>query len=260
ATRFRKQRDRFKAERQALLEKASPDVESRDSQKSTLEKLKKRRDFLRRQSMRQDGPVFKVLSPEQLEKLTIVELRYHLYELEFKQQTSSLSKEDEEILIDEIEKIEERIALLEKQNEALVADYLGNIPENKEKLEQEISAIEQQISKEESERKELSQRIQKLYSKTKPLKEAEDQAHEEFVKHLQRVEELKVEIETKQEEVDALKGKIAKLKKMVAEEEYKKTYGKIEERIQDLLKKKESGESLTPEEQEFLMSYGYVPF
>ncbi|WP_455139473.1 hypothetical protein [Candidatus Hodarchaeum mangrovi] len=259
-TRFRKLRDRYKNERQSLFEKVSPDVEIRDSQKNTLDGLKKRRDFLKRQAKNQEGPLFKILTSEQLSQLSLMELRYHLYELEFKQQTTSLSKEDEDILIEEIQKVEERITLLEKQNEAIVADYLGNIPETKEKLEHEIQDLEKQISKEESEKREASERIQNLYVRIKPLKESEDEAHQDFVKHLQRVEDLKIEIESKQEEVEALKGKIGQLKKMLAETEYKQTYGKIEEKIQNLIKKRDAGDSLTPEEQEFLMGYGYVPF
>ena len=261
ATRFRKQRDKYKTERQALLAKTTPEIETRDSQKNTLDKLKKRRDFLRRQAQRTDGPVFKILTPNQLESLTLVELKFHLYELEFKQQTtSSISKDDEEILLEEIKRIEDQISLLEKRNEAIVADYLGNIPETKEKIEQEISQIEKQISQEETERREISDRVQKIYSRIKPLKEEEDRSHEEFVSHLQKVDELKVLIQAKQEELDSLKSKIAKLKKLIAEEAHKETYGVIEEKIKILLKKRDKGEALTPEEQEFLMGYGYVPF
>ncbi|MFX0122412.1 MAG: hypothetical protein ACFFAE_02160 [Candidatus Hodarchaeota archaeon] len=258
-TRFRKQRDKFKAERQALLAKAAPEIETRESSKDLLEMLKKRRDFLRRQAQRADGPIFKILSQTQLEQLTLVELKFHLYELEFMQQTKSLSREDEEILIEEIQRIEDRIALLEKRNEAIVADYLGNIPETKEKIEQEIAEIDRKISQEEADKKEIGEKVQQMYSRIKPLKEEEDKAHEEFVKHLQQIEELKVLIEAKQEELDALKGKIANVKKLIAEETHKQVYGKIEEKIEALLKKRDKGE-LTPEEQEYLMSYGYAPF
>ncbi|MHA2279190.1 MAG: hypothetical protein ACXAC2_25705, partial [Candidatus Kariarchaeaceae archaeon] len=40
-TQFRKKRDRYKGERQLLLEKAIPDTEERDSQRETIEKLRK---------------------------------------------------------------------------------------------------------------------------------------------------------------------------------------------------------------------------
>lgn len=258
-TRFRKQRDKFKAERQAIFTKAAPEIETRDSQKDLLEILKKRRDFLRRQAQRADGPIFKILKQPQLEQLTLVELKFHLYELEFMQQTKSLSREDEEILIEEIQRIEDRIALLEKRNEAMVADYLGNIPKTKEKIEQEIADINKKISQEEADKKEIGDRVQQMYSRIKPLKEEEDKAHEEFVGHLQQIEELKVVIQAKQEEVDALKGKISNVKKLIAEETHKQVYGKIEEKIETLLKKRDKGE-LTPEEQEYLMSYGHAPF
>ena len=49
------------------------------------------------------------------------------------------------------------------------------------------------------------------------------------------------------------------LKKLISEETHKQVYGKIEEKIEALLKKRDQGE-LTPEEQEYLMSYGYAPF
>ncbi|MFX0051603.1 MAG: hypothetical protein ACFFAJ_11185 [Candidatus Hodarchaeota archaeon] len=260
ATRFRKRRDRFKEERQALIEKTTPEIESRESQKDLLDGLKKRRDFLKRQAQRSDGPVFKILTPAQLEQLTLVELKYHLYELEFKQQTSSLSREDEEILVEEIKRIEDRIALLELRNEVMVADYLGNIPETREKIEQEIMNIQKQISQEEADKREVTAKIQKMYSRIRPLKEEEDKAHNEFVNHLQRIEDLRIAIDSKQEELDSLKGKIVKIKKLIAEETHKQIYGEIEERIQVLLKKRDDGKTLSPEEQEFLMSYGYVPF
>lgn len=259
-TRFRKQRDKYKAERQALLTKVAPEVESRDSQKNLLEMLKKRRAFLQRQAKRANGPVFKILTPSQLDQLTIVELKFHLYELEFMQQTSSLSREDEEILIEEIQRIEERIALLEKKDEALVADYLGNIPETKDKIQYEIKDINKKISQEEADRKAISDKVSQMYVRIKPLKEEEDKAHEEFVLHLQRIDELKVLVQAKQEELDSLKGKITKVKKLSAEETRKQVYGKIEEKIEVLLAKRDKGEDLTPEEQEYLMGYGHVPF
>ena len=259
-TRFRKQRDKYKAERQALLAKTAPEVESRDSQKNLLEMLKKRRAFLQRQAKRANGPVFKILTPSQLDQLTIVELKFHLYELEFMQQTSSLSREDEEILIEEIQRIEERIALLEKKDEVLVANYLGNIPQTKSKIEYEIAEIDKKISQEEADRREISERVSQMYVRIKPLKEEEDKAHEEFVLHLQRIDELKVTVQAKQEEVDSLKGKITNVKKLIAEENYKQVYGKIEEKIEALLAKRDKGEDLSPEEQEYLMGYGHVPF
>jgi uncharacterized coiled-coil DUF342 family protein len=259
-TRYRKQRDRYKSDRKELLKKAAPEIDSQESKKDVLEKLSKRRDFLKRQAQRTDGPVFKILSQSELERLTLVELKYHLYELEFKQQTSSLSREDEDILIEEIKRIEDRIALLEKKDEVIVADYLGNVPESREKMEKEIHELERQISREASDRREVNIRVQKLYSRIRPLKEEEDKAHGEFVKHLQSLEELKIRIDTKQEEVDSIKAKIAKFKKLIAEEEHKQIFGKIEEKIQTLIERRDKGESLSPEEQEFLMSYGHVPF
>lgn len=259
-TRFRKLRDKYKVERQGLLAKATPDVESRDSQRDVVESLKKRRDFLRRQAQREDGQVFTLLSDAQMERLTLVELKFHLYELEFKQQTTSLSKEDDEILIDEINRIEDRYALLEKKDQVIVAEYLDKVPETKEKIEQEIRDIERKLAHEETVRSETSQKISETYERIRPLKDVEDKAHQNFVTHLKRIEELKIEIVTRQEEVDSLKGKIANVKKLMAEEEHQERYGEIEKKIQELLQKRDQGENLSPDEQEFLMGYGYVPF
>ena len=50
------------------------------------------------------------------------------------------------------------------------------------------------------------------------------------------------------------------MEKKISQESQKQKYGKIEEKIQSLVKKREKGGNLTPEEQEFLMSHGYVPF
>ncbi|MFW9854201.1 MAG: hypothetical protein ACFFFG_04045 [Candidatus Thorarchaeota archaeon] len=260
ATRFRKVRDKYKTERQTLLAKATPEVESRDSQRTVVESLRKRRDFLRRQAQPDSGQVFSLLSDSQLERLTLVELKFHLYELEFKQQTTTLSQEDEGILIDEIKRIEDRIALLEKRDQAIVAEYLDEVPETKEKIEQEIREIETKLAQEESVRRETSQKISELYERIQPLKDEEDKAHQNFVAHLQRVEALKVEITTKQEELDSLKGKISKVKKLIAEEEHQERFGEIEKKIQELLRKRDRGEDLSPDEQEFLMGYGYAPF
>lgn len=260
ATRFRKVRDKYKTERQTLMAKATPEVESRDSQKAVVESLRKRRDFLRRQAHRDSGQIFGLLKDSQLERLTLVELKFHLYELEFKQQTTSLSQEDEEILVGEIKRIEDRIALLEKRDQAIVAEYLDEVPETKEKIEQEIREIETKLAQEESVRRETSQKIGELYERIQPLKDEEDKAHQTFVTHLQRIQELRVEITTRQEELDSLKGKITKVKKLVAEEEHQERYGEIEKKIQELLRKRDQGEELSPDEQEFLMGYGYAPF
>jgi len=183
-----------------------------------------------------------------------------LYELEFKQQTSSLKREDEEVIIEEIRRVEERIVLLEKKNEAIVADYLGNVPDSREKIDEEISSIEKKLYMEQDLRNKIQTKVQSLYDRIGPLKEEEDKAHQEFVDHLSKLDELKVDTQAKQEELDSLKGKIAQTKKKISQESHKQKYDKIEEKIQGLVKKRENGENLTPEEQEFLMSYGYVPF
>jgi len=73
-TRYRKLRDRYKTERQSLFEKVSPDVEMRDTQKNTLDGLRKRRDFLKRQAKNQDAPSFKILTSEQLSQFSLMEL------------------------------------------------------------------------------------------------------------------------------------------------------------------------------------------
>ncbi|MHA1444501.1 MAG: hypothetical protein ACTSR4_07105 [Candidatus Hodarchaeales archaeon] len=259
-TQFRKKRDRYKSERQVLLEKATPDMEGRDSQKETIEKLRKRKDFLRRQAQRSAGTSFKILSDDQLGKLTLVELKFILYELEFKQQTSSLKREDEDIIVEEIRRVEERIVLLEKRDEVIIADYLGNVPDTREKMAEEISTIEKRLSLEENLRKKMHTKVQGLYDRIGPLKEEEDKAHQEFVDHLQKLEELKVDVQAKQEELDALRGKISQVKKKISQESNQEKVDKIEEKIQLLIKKREKGNDLTPEEQEYLMSYGYVPF
>ncbi|MHA1205994.1 MAG: hypothetical protein ACTSSO_00320, partial [Candidatus Hodarchaeales archaeon] len=245
---------------QVLLEKATPDMEGRDSQKETIEKLRKRKDFLRRQAQRSAGTSFKILSDDQLGKLTLVELKFILYELEFKQQTSSLKREDENIIVEEIRRVEERIVLLEKRDEVIIADYLGNVPDTREKMAEEISTIEKRLSLEEDLRKKIHTKVQGLYDRIGPLKEEEDKAHQEFVDHLQKLEELKVDVQAKQEELDALRGKISQVKKKISQESNQEKVDKIEEKIQLLIKKREKGNDLTPEEQEYLMSYGYVPF
>ena len=259
-TQFRKKRDRYKNERQILLEKAVPDTEGRESQKEAIEKLRKRKDFLRRQSQRSTATSFKILTNAQLEKMTIVELKFMLYELEFKQQTSSLKREDEDVLVEEIRRIEERIVLLEKRNEVIVADYLGNVPDSKVKMDEEISSLERKISLEEDLKNKMHSKVQGLYDRINPLKEEEDKAHQDFVDHLQTLEKLKVDVQAKQEELDALKGKISQIKKKISQESHKEKFDKIEEKIQRLVKKREKSGDLTPEEQEYLMSYGYVPF
>ena len=259
-TQYRKKRDRYQNERQTLLEKATPDTEGRDSQRETIEKLRKRKDFLRRQSQKSTGTKFRILSNAELERLSLVELKFMLYELEFKQQTSSLKREDEDIIVDEIRRVEERITLLEKRDEIIVADYLGNVPDSKEKIAEEISSIEKKLSTEEDLQNKMHSKVQSLYDRIGPLKEEEDNAHQEFVDHLQKLEELKVDTQAKQEELDALKGKIAQVKRNISQVSQKEKFGKIEDKIQLLLKKREKGDDLTPEEQEYLMSYGYVPF
>jgi uncharacterized coiled-coil DUF342 family protein len=259
-TQFRKKRDRYKSERQILLEKATPDMEGRDSQKETIAKLRQRKDFLRRQAQRSAGTSFKILSDDQLGKLTLVELKFILYELEFKQQTSSLKREDEDIIVEEIRRVEERIVLLEKRDEVIIADYLGNVPDTRQKMAEEISTIEKRLSLEEDLRKKMHTKVQGLYDRIGPLKEEEDKAHQEFVDHLQKLEELKVDVQAKQEELDALRGKISQVKKKISQESNQEKVDKIEEKIQLLIKKREKGNDLTPEEQEYLMSYGYVPF
>lgn len=261
ATRYRKRRDALKNERRALVDKVQPLISSREVTSDELDQLHRRRDFLKRQAKTTSGPKFKVLDDFVLENMSSVELKYHLYELEFHQQSTSLTKEEEAVLIDEISRIEKRIESAEIESEKLKAQYFDrSIPKNKTELQMEISTLSSKIDNAKSTRNQSRDDIQRAYDKINPLKEQEDEAHIKFVENLQTIDGSKVVVDSLQEELDSLKRKIAQTRSLIKKEKIGSAIEELEIKINNLLDKKKNGEDLSDDEMEFLLSHGHVPF
>ncbi|MFQ5978318.1 MAG: hypothetical protein ACE5OZ_09340 [Candidatus Heimdallarchaeota archaeon] len=272
-TRKRIKRDEVKQKRQILLSQARKKKDFRDEINKQIGESKQTRDNAvnRSRRMRQKTALAASAKPDtsEYDLLSVVELQYRLYELEYELQTRSQSssrkkdQSNERELVDRISELEE---LIEKRTAAGELDGLETPPPSEEVSgmiddlkDQAQTSHEEMILLVERGQKEHAE-VSRMFDEVSRLQEEENNLHQEFVDSLNGLERTRTTIESHQKRLDDLKDEITNLKIKKAESKEKARIEASQKQIDSLLAKKREGKGLTPEEMEFLMAHGESPF
>ncbi|MHA2232314.1 MAG: DUF7121 family protein [Candidatus Hodarchaeales archaeon] len=272
-TRKRVKRDEIKQKRQILLSQARKKKDFRDEINRQIGESKQTRDKAvnRSRQLRQKTALAASAKHDtsEYDLLSVVELQYGLYELEYELQTRSHSssrkrdQNNERELVDRISELEE---LIEKRTAAGELDGLETPPPSEEVSgmiddlkAQAQTSHEEMILLVERGQKEHSE-VSRMFDEVSRLQEEENNLHQEFVDSLNGLERTRTTIESHQKRLDDLKDEITDLKIKKAEFKEKARIEASQKQIDSLLAKKREGKGLSPEEMEFLMAHGESPF
>ncbi len=265
-TRLRTKRDEIKHQRQALLEKARKAKELRDELNRQVSEFKGKRNEVidESQHLRQKITLTRsgISKNQEYDELSVAELKYKAYELEYALQTARHSPKEENEIVNQIatleDLIEKRIAdgKLEGKNIPKSSDISQTIDELKEKAQSSHEKMIILVERAEKEHVIVS----KLFDEVSKLQEEENNLHQAFVDSLNSLEGNRTKIEEHQKRLDQIKDQIKDLRFAKIEQERKDRQDTGQKQVENLLEKKRKGEELTPEEMEFLMAHGESPF
>lgn len=265
----RAKRDEIKQKRQALLSQARKAKELRDEINRQVGEFKQARETAVDRSRQLRQRVAGRHESSEYDLLSVVELRYRLYELEYTLQTRSHSpnlKKDqmeEKELLDQIAELEETIErrVSEGKLEGLECfptseDVVKELEDLKGRAQ---TSHEKMLLLVDRGQKEHTQ-VSLMFDEVSHLQDEENELHQEFVESLNALEETRTAIENHQKRLDVLKDEITDLRIHAAESKEKARIDATQKEVNALLTKKRAGKELTPEEMEFLMAHGESPF
>lgn len=261
-TQTRLKRDEFKEQRQILLQEATEARQKRDQLNEVVSQAKRSRDSFQEKSTEMFSGIKRSWEISEEDKKSVTELKYQLYLLEYEQQTKSLPLAEEESLLTEIERLEEVIKKREEEGR-----LEGEFSPIDEEVLQELKVLKEEAQSSHEKMLELNQQAQSehkkvslLYSKIDKLREKEQESHDRFVDNLSQLEETRKQIQHAENEITEILEHISTLKKDQKTEKIQEKEQAISNRIKSLLEKRDRGEDLSPEEMEFLLGMGHVPF
>ncbi|MHA2370431.1 MAG: DUF7121 family protein [Candidatus Hodarchaeales archaeon] len=265
----RSKRDEIKQKRQALLSQARKAKELRDEINRQVGDFKQARETAVDRSRQLRQTIAGKHESSEYDLLSVVELRYRLYELEYSLQTRPHSPNLKKDQMEEKELLDQ-IAVLEETIERRVAegklDGLEASPPS-EDVTKELEDLKSRAQTSHEEMLLLVERGQKehvqvsrMFDEVSRLQDEENEFHQAFVESLNALEETTTTIESHQKRLDVLKDEITDLRIHTAESKEKERIDATQKQVDALLTKKRGGKELTPEEMEFLMAHGESPF
>ncbi|MFX0092802.1 MAG: hypothetical protein ACFFBD_13660 [Candidatus Hodarchaeota archaeon] len=261
-TKWRTERERIKSMRKPLMSQAEKLREQRDELNQEVSLLKNSRQRAQDKFQNNLGALRNIHhTPDDYSHMTIAELKYRIYELDYQIQTGGISFEEEEKLVAEISKIDQ---IIEEQKERGVEE---TEPQDEETLKKGLDLWKKKadiahtlLEKKVDLAQEKHQELSKLYERIDKLFKQEQAAHEKFVEALKQVEKCKEQ----KEELIKKRREIGDILWQARQEEREKTKKaqkeKIQSQIQNLLDRKNRGDELTKEEMEFLLRHGEIPW
>lgn len=263
ATKWRLERERIKASRKPLMEKAAKLREERDLLNREVSLLKSSRTQAQ-EHFQKDLASLRTIhgsSDDPYSGMALTELRYRIYELEYQIQTAGMPFEEEEKLVKEIalidQIIQERKEQGEEETEKKDEETLKkNLDLWKKKADVAHTLLEKKVDLAQAKHQELS----KLYDNISKMFEKEQAAHNKFVEALKQVEGYRKRKEEIQMELREFGDRIWQARQFEREKDKRDQEKEIQSRIQELLDKKSKGEELTKEEMEYLLRHGEIPW
>ncbi|MFX0065469.1 MAG: hypothetical protein ACFFC7_25130, partial [Candidatus Hermodarchaeota archaeon] len=244
ATKWRLERERIKASRKPLMDKAAKLREERDLLNREVSLLKDSRTQSQEQFQKDLASLRTIhgSSDDPYSGMNLAELRYRIYELEYQIQTAGLPFEEEEKLVKEIalidEIIQERKERGEEETEKKDEETLKkNLDLWKKKADVAHALLEKKVELAQAKHRELS----KLYDNINKIFEKEQAAHEKFVEALKQVEGYRERKEEIRMELREFGDRIWQARQFEKEKDKREQEKEIQSKVQELLDKKSKG-------------------
>jgi phosphoserine phosphatase len=254
---WRDRRDELRSETPVAHEEMDKQRTKRDELNVEVQRQKRLRDEVNEQArlLLEHFQELKAQREKTRDYVPLEELQSQLRELEWRQQTTSLTVEEERALLDEMDSLSKAMETAPKKdaipmNQSIEMDELWKEIQNTREKAQEhhemmIALVE--------EAQRTHQNLVQLSQGIGPVRSEIDEAHQMFVKCLQEVDEMRARLEVLQDREKQLKSEldaIRKERKTSREEREKAVMEKLAEQARA---KQQSGQKLNLEELRALM-------
>ncbi len=248
---YKKIRDDHNKEVRALIESVKAEREARDAINKDITEAKERRSAIHAQlksvydEIRElRGSVVGSPSNDQRRMLRRVE------ELEWRQQTEQLTRDEEQSIVDEIAKIEEKLVKIGQEKEK--SDRIVELRRMARKLKSEATEVHQKVLDLSEESQVHHQEVVRIRPQLEEYKKSADTAHQNFVEWLKKVKEGETTLKNIRTQIDDIQGKIRK--HMSENKDFERTEKRHKQREQEqeradaAVDKLKSGKRLTFDE------------
>ncbi len=244
-------RDEHNKEVRALIESVKAEREERDRINKEIAEAKERRTAIYAQLKSVYDEIRELRSSivgspstDQRKMMRRVE------ELEWKQQTEQLTREEEAAIVEEIAKIESKLVKIGQEKEK--QDRIYELRRLARRLKEEASEAHQRVIELSEKSQVHHQEVVKIRPQLEEYKKSADTAHQNFIEWLKRVKEGEARLKQLRAQIDELESKIrkqaAERQMMTKTEKRAQQRAAEQERIEVALQKMQSGKRLTFDE------------
>ncbi len=244
-------RDEHNKEVRALIESVKAEREARDKINEQIREAKERRSAIHQQlkavydEIRElRGKIVGSPSSDQRRMMKRVE------ELEWRQQTESLTIEEERAIVEEIARIEAKLVKIGQEKEK--QDRISELRRLARRLKKEASEIHQQVLELSEQSQVHHQEVVKIRPQLEEFKRLADTAHKNFVEWLKKVKAGEERLKALRSEIDEIYKLIRKYESehRGSERSEKRAKQKAEEqdRVDAAVEKLQAGKRLTFDE------------
>ncbi len=171
-------------------------------------------------------------------------------ELEWRQQTEQLTRDEEVAIVEEIARIEAQLVKIGQEKEK--QDRISELRRLARKLKEEASEAHEKVLSLSEQSQVHHQEVVRIRPQLEEEKKAADTAHKNFVEWLKKVKEGEAKLKDRRTMIDEIQGKLRKHtveKRDLEREEYiQQQKAQERERVESAVEKLQSGKRLTFDE------------
>lgn len=248
---YKRIRDEHNKEVKALIESVKAEREERDRINQEITEAKERRMAIHAQLKSvydeiRDLRSNLVGSPSNDQR----KMMRRVEELEWRQQTEQLTRDEEVAIVEEIARIEAQLVKIGQEKEK--QDRISELRRLARKLKDEASEAHEKVLTLSEQSQVHHQEVVRIRPQLEEYKKAADTAHKNFVEWLKKVKEGETKLKERRTMIDEIQSKLRKQtveKRDIEREEYiQQQKAQERERVESAVEKLQSGKRLTFDE------------
>jgi phosphoserine phosphatase len=248
---YKQIRDEHNKEVKALIESVKAEREERDRINQEITEAKERRKAIHAQlsSIYEEIRELRsnlVGSPSTDQR----HMMRRVEELEWRQQTEQLSRDEEISIVEEIARIETQLVKIGQEKEK--QDRISEVRRLARKLKEEASEVHEKVLTLSEQSQVHHQEVVRIRPQLEEYKKSADTAHKNFVEWLKKVKDGEAKLKEQRTQIEDIQTKLRKqtVEKRDEERDEQRQYKKAQERerVESAVEKLQSGKRLTFDE------------
>ena len=248
---YKRIRDDHNKEVKALIESVKAEREERDRINQEINEAKERRMAIHAQLKSVYDEIRElrsnlVGSPSNDQR----KMMRRVEELEWRQQTEQLTRDEEVAIVEEIARIETQLVKIGQEKEK--QDRISELRRLARKLKDEASEAHEKVLSLSEQSQVHHQEVVRIRPQLEEYKKAADTAHKNFVEWLKKVKEGEAKLKERRTMIDEIQTKLRKQtvekRDLEREEQFQQQRAQERERVESAVEKLQSGKRLTFDE------------